>query len=806
MADLTGDAMEVEGAPPPVGGDVAALGAFISKLQRTHARLRGLKELRGGGGDAEADAKATRLGKKVRAEMDEQTRYIDSGGSVGGAYKHVWTLVAAALPPPLSKRAQAIVQEDTAATQGGAKGPVEAALDSVVLAGIRLFHSLLRSAQFSAVEAREVLTESVIRRWIMLLVMPSLPSADPGDLSAIPTRTLLRSIVHRLYRNMKKERKFMLQAFKTLIVRISAQLSETVGVYSDEGAFAGVNELLAIVASIIQGFKEPLTAKHKSLLHDAILPMHQPSGNESEMVTLLSLFHKPLSLCVLSFLRKDRALCVDVIKYFISNWCHHSAKQGTLILNELQEVLELASDTERRTVHSELLSFLDAHCLNNLNCFIAQRALLLLHSDPGKALLAVDVATSIKRLRRSLITTAQEHWNSTTKQMAYKLVQYLGDRDEALSNVAAVQALRSEFEEFERQEAEYEAAKYAGMSVKKPELDAKDFARVRELAKGSYATVDLCIRFNFGVPQQYWEEYAIKKMDKELLAHQNYEENVKRELQLLESFDHPHIAALIARYDSDTHLYAVMEYCDQGDVFSLLSRLGSVDVEWARFAVAEVALALEYMHSRKVVHNDIKPENILIHRSGHVKVCDLGSVVLQTQDGQACDGDVKLEGTAEYLDPRVIGGEKPSPSSDWYALGCVLYQLLCGSPPFTADTQEELFEKIKTANVQDLPYPEGVDNAAKEVITKLLDRNSGDGVTSLADIRDMPFFAPIDFDALSTSPAVKASGGSVAAVQVDVKLRQRRYSMLVTKSLPQKYQYQTDGLEVIIEDDGEDDM
>eukprot|EP01094_Clydonella_sp_ATCC50884_P010650 TRINITY_DN2041_c0_g1_i1.p1 TRINITY_DN2041_c0_g1~~TRINITY_DN2041_c0_g1_i1.p1 ORF type:complete len:822 (-),score=266.90 TRINITY_DN2041_c0_g1_i1:81-2546(-) len=813
------DAMEVEGEgasrPPAAATDVYASGRIVTTMMKTKAHVEALKELRTlEREEPQSDqlAKHAQLPARVREEFAEVTRYVESGGTLVGTYKQMWELVSCVLPSPIHKKAFAAVQgSGPSGSRAGAVSTFERALADTTRCAIQLFHAVLRSDTFSEGDAKGVLTEDVLRHWLMLLFYPSLPEPDAMDVTAIPTRMLLRSIVHRLYANMRRSRSFLLQAMKSVLVRVANKLPESVGKFSDEGVFVGVSELLDVVAAIVQGFKEPLTRKHKALLLDTLLPLHQPSGNESEMVTLLSLFHKPLSFCVVSFVKKELSLSVDVLRYIIKNWCHHSSKQGVLLLNEIQEVLELASHADLRTIHAELLSFLDSSCLNDLNCFTAQRALLVLHSTPGKQLLAVDVQGSIKKLRRSLFATAQEHWNTTSRQMAYKLLCYLAERDSTLADVAAMKALRAAYEEFERQEAAYEAAKFRGMGEKKPFLTEKDFALVRELAKGSYATVNLCIRFNFDVPQAYWEQYAVKKMDKELLSCQNYLENVERELSLLESFDHPHIAALIARFENDTHLSAVMEFCEQGDMFSLLSRLGSVDMEWARFAIAEVALALEYIHERNVVHNDIKPENLLIHRTGHLKVCDFGSVVVLGAEGGETDGKSgggegggeggTLEGTAEYLDPRVIDGGKPCAASDWYALGCVLYQMVCGAPPFTADTEEELFKKIKAADVSALPYSSNVDASTKELIGRLLDRVSGDGVSSLAEIRDMAFFESINFDEVSSSDAVTPKCGGVAAVEVDVKLRQRRYSMLVTKSLPQKYQYQTGGLEVILEDD-----
>ena len=104
----------------------------------------------------------------------------------------------------------------------------------------------------------------------------------------------------------------------------------------------------------------------------------------------------------------------------------------------------------------------------------------------------------------------------------------------------------------------------------------------------------------------------------------------------------------------------------------------------ARFYAANIALALNYLHSINVLYRDLKPENILVCQDGYLKIADFGLSKI-IHDRNQCD--MRVCGTPDYMPPEVLTGQGYSMSSDWWSFGCLIYELLVGLPPFYSDDQ-----------------------------------------------------------------------------------------------------------------------
>ncbi|KAG5233857.1 serine/threonine protein kinase [Salix suchowensis] len=156
-----------------------------------------------------------------------------------------------------------------------------------------------------------------------------------------------------------------------------------------------------------------------------------------------------------------------------------------------------------------------------------------------------------------------------------------------------------------------------------------------------------------------------------------------------------------------------MEYLNGGDLYSLLRNLGCLDEDVARVYIAEVVLALEYLHSLRVVHRDLKPDNLLIAHDGHIKLTDFGlskvGLINSTNDlsGPAVSGTSMLVddepqlptsehqqerrkkrsavGTPDYLAPEILLGTGHGTTADWWSVGVILFELIVGIPPFNAE-------------------------------------------------------------------------------------------------------------------------
>lgn len=155
----------------------------------------------------------------------------------------------------------------------------------------------------------------------------------------------------------------------------------------------------------------------------------------------------------------------------------------------------------------------------------------------------------------------------------------------------------------------------------------------------------------------------------------------KKILQRNNSRKHPFLVELKYSFQSKSKVYFVMEHVPCGDLYKLLQRVVRFTEEQARFILAETVLALEHLHTRlKIIYRDLKPENVLLTKDGHVKLSDFG---LSIQFKKESDLSFTFAGTPEYLAPEVILKTGHNKNVDLWGLGIFLYELLRGSPPFT---------------------------------------------------------------------------------------------------------------------------
>ncbi|HMA21855.1 MAG TPA: protein kinase, partial [Gemmatimonadaceae bacterium] len=208
---------------------------------------------------------------------------------------------------------------------------------------------------------------------------------------------------------------------------------------------------------------------------------------------------------------------------------------------------------------------------------------------------------------------------------------------------------------------------------------AGHYAIERELGRGGMAHVYLArdVRHDRLV--------ALKLLNPELGAAVGAERFL-REIQVVGRLRHPHIVPLYDSGEAAGHVYYVMPYVKGESVRERIARSGPLPSEEAARLVAEVAEALEYAHSEGVVHRDIKPDNIMLDER-HALVMDFGIArALSAGTSDTLTGTGLLVGTPAYMSPEQAAGDPVDARSDIYSLGCVLYEMLSGKPPFTGAT------------------------------------------------------------------------------------------------------------------------
>jgi hypothetical protein len=240
----------------------------------------------------------------------------------------------------------------------------------------------------------------------------------------------------------------------------------------------------------------------------------------------------------------------------------------------------------------------------------------------------------------------------------------------------------------------------------------------RELGRGGMATVYLA------EDRKHHRPVALKVLRPELAAALG-PDRFLREIELSARLTHPHILPLHDSGNADGFLYYVMPYVEGESLRDRLNREKQLPVDDALQISREVADALSYAHSHGVIHRDIKPENILVE-SGHAVVADFGiAKAITTAGGERLTETGLSIGTPAYMSPEQAGGhDQVDGRSDLYSLGCVLYEMLAGHPPFTGTTAHELLARHATDPVPPLrtgraTIPEPIEAAVELVLSKV---------------------------------------------------------------------------------------
>ena len=178
---------------------------------------------------------------------------------------------------------------------------------------------------------------------------------------------------------------------------------------------------------------------------------------------------------------------------------------------------------------------------------------------------------------------------------------------------------------------------------------------------------------------------AIKLMHREISSDSDQLERFRREARAVASLNHPHVVTVIDFGEDDDHPYIVFEYVEGENLKDRLRRAGRLPVSEAVAYAIEIGRALECAHAHRLVHRDVKPQNVLIDPEGRAKVTDFGIARSLEAEGLTATG--RVLGTTDYVAPEQALGEDTTAQSDVYSLGICLFEMLTGDVPFKADSQ-----------------------------------------------------------------------------------------------------------------------
>ncbi|KZP33028.1 kinase-like protein [Athelia psychrophila] len=328
------------------------------------------------------------------------------------------------------------------------------------------------------------------------------------------------------------------------------------------------------------------------------------------------------------------------------------------------------------------------------------------------------------------------------------------------------------------------------LRLRRTKLGLNDFRTVKVIGKGAFGEVRLVQKTDTG------KIYAMKTLKKEEMLKKDQLAHVRAERDVLAESNSAWVVQLFYSFQDPQFLYLIMEFLPGGDLMTMLIKYDTFSEDVSRFYIAQCILAIEAVHQMGFIHRDIKPDNILIDKDGHIKLSDFGlstgfhkqhdssyyakllesgsSELSPAATAQKSRNSVMVNaihltmtskdqiatwkanrrklaystvGTPDYIAPEIFLQKGYGNECDWWSLGTIMFECLVGYPPFCSESTHETYQKIIQWQYH-LAFPDDVhlSREAEDLIRGLI--TSPDRRLNVAQMKQHPFFYGVDWNTI----------------------------------------------------------
>ena len=277
-------------------------------------------------------------------------------------------------------------------------------------------------------------------------------------------------------------------------------------------------------------------------------------------------------------------------------------------------------------------------------------------------------------------------------------------------------------------------------------IELKDLDNIKELGKGNFGAVNL-VR-----SRKNKQLYAIKAQSLYQIKKEKLESCVDVEKNVLLKVDHPFIMKMVKYLKNENYIFFIEEYIHGKELWEVIRDIGLLTKEQTQFYSASILCAIDYLHKKKIIYRDIKPENIMVTESNYIKVIDFGTVK------EINERTSTIIGTPHYMAPEIIKGAGYSFQVDVWSIAVCMYEFYCGGLPFGEDYDNPM-DVYRAVAKEELIFPKFVkDQDFISLITKMLRKNPTSRLWKFKQIKEEKYFSNFDWNkliSLSLTPPYK---------------------------------------------------